>query len=71
MVLSMINDTILGFINTVTAPSIPWWIGALAIIGGLAVFSTAAKYTADVIQLIAYLIGLIKFIYLKLKKRDV
>ena len=67
----MINETIIAFSQAVIRPEIPWWVSILAIIGAMAVFSTACKYVADLIGLVAYLIGLIRFIYLKAKKRDV
>ena len=66
----MLNDTIVGMVNALTQPTIPWWYAILALIGVLTLAQFLIKECGNLVYGLAYIWGLIKYLRNKFKKVD-
>jgi hypothetical protein len=64
----MLNETIVAAVNGLTPEGSFWLINILALIGFCWILQTLSKTGINLVYVVAYFIGLGKWIYLKIKR---
>lgn len=57
-----LNETVVAMLADITTTGTPWWLTFLALAGLFYLLNTAAKTGVNVVYLIAYAVGAIKWL---------
>lgn len=66
----MLNETITQMLNVLTPAGVVWWMNILMIFGAMWLVMTLFKSGVNVIYLFAYIVGGVKFIIDKIRRKD-